>query len=188
MFKYLALIIVLLVSGCTINHQRTLDKRLSYASEKHIQKLNLAHPQWKIQGSELNLKVFSSIHNESGIGEGHRYHLDVGKTFNELLEQASNYAGYSCELNCNEITIYLLDVELNLNAGLFEGFNYAKISSRVKIDFPKQFKGQKSISKTYNFEIKDRDDLPPNTRHYSTQIYFLEKTITTIINELESKI
>jgi hypothetical protein len=186
MLKFLVLIGLLFTSGCTINHQVTLDKRLSYQSEKELTNFKFNHPRWGVQGAELNLKVYSSIHNESGIGEAHRYILDVGNTFNELLDQASNKNGYICESSCNKITVELISVKLNASGGF--GFNYTKITSIVKINFPDQFNNLINPLRTYNFEIKDENDLPPKIRSYYTQIYFIEKTIIAILAELDSEI
>ena len=178
--KIILLLVSLLLSGCAIHHHKTLGSGLSY---DFIQQLKLNHtavrPNLNIIGSLDNLKIVTTIQQMS-VGKAHLIHLNSGKTFNEMLLQASNYSGYSCLNKCQDIVVKLDYIKFQEDYGMF-GFNSANIALKASINI----KGVKTI-KTYKIETASSDDFSDRRGRFSLQLHFIEQVIAKIINDINS--
>lgn len=127
---------VIFLSGCSLTHNVTMTKRLSYQAER-----DLASKQSPVIGVASighvdNENLTLKRNNNGFVGSGRMYIYDVGLTFNQLVEQASRVIEPTCvDVNCHPILLRLKDTDLQYTVG-WDQWEKTEFKTTIQFFFP----------------------------------------------------
>jgi hypothetical protein len=182
--KILFIVLLLSTTGCAVNHQAILDKRLTYESEKLIKGLDINSKKWSVKGADENKNLFANINNDGLLGSANYYNLDIGLTFNALLEQAGFYSGLACQNDCKIIDVQINSFNTNFYIGL-QGGTSAGFLADLTVKMPRK---SLSFTKTYQHTVNDNDQVPRNGKPFNMQLYSMEKVLIQVLKDIRERL
>lgn len=182
-FRIFILTLAFSITGCTLNHDFTLNKRISYESEREIKLRLVENNKIVIKGAPENNQIINTRRNNGIVGSGRSYNYDIGLTFNQKLEQSSDLIAVGCMNNCAEVRVLLVNPNMQYKFGL-DFMEYSLFTTEVVAIFPKKckFSAPHTLSYSKRIDIADGQVLSVS---YSPFTIPIELTVIALIEDLQ---
>lgn len=182
-FRIFLLTLTLSITGCTINQDFTLNKRLSYESEREIKLRLVESNKIVVKGAPENNQIINTRRNNGFVGSGRSYNYDVGLTFNQKLEQSSALIEAGCMSDCAEVVVLLVNPNMQYKFGL-DSMEYSIFTTDVEALFPQKcnLSGPQTLSYSKRIDIASGQVLSVS---YSPFIIPIELTVIALIEDLQ---